>query len=187
MEHSRSKSSQEPYYYINTSFPNTRQVKRLGSSENCFRERLMRSGGATVSPTEFDFLGWPQASPLCSGGILLLIWGLKSSGRPHLRPLQRLQWFQYVEATQTPILFSRKLSVCRQRSLKSLRENWFYYFPALFLRVGWGSRVGGSDYLKIYVKIQKLNLFSSGLGQTYSCVVFIGVGGKAVLFCNIWN
>lgn len=170
MESSRSESSKNPTIIFIHLF------LILGRSKDLVALRIIseRSWQGLVGPLSSQQSFWflrvaTSLSPLL-GGILLLIWGLKSFGQPHLRPLQRLQWFQSVAATQTPILFSRKLSVCRQQSLKSLRENWFYYFPALFLRVGWGSGVGESDFLKICIKIRKFNRFSSGLGQTYSCV-----------------
>lgn len=131
---------------------------------------------------------WSRACALSSEGILLFIWGLKSSGRPHLGPLQRLQWFQSGAATQTPILFSRKLSVCRQRSLKSLRENWFYYFPALFFEGGMEEWSGREWLFEDLYKNLKVNLFSSGLGQTDSCMFLSDrVGGKAVLFKTLEN
>lgn len=80
----------------------------------------------------------------------------------------------------------KKIKRVSSAIVKELKRKLISLFPCCFLRAGWGS---GREWLfEDLYKNSKVNLFSSGLGQTDSYVFFSdGMGGKAVLFITLGN
>lgn len=59
------------------------------------------------------------------GGILCLTWGLKPSYRLHLRPLQRLQWFQSLAA----YFIFKKIKYVSSGLVKVFKRKLIFLFP----------------------------------------------------------